>query len=170
MDVLEINHVPPAPRSSDKLNWRQGMPTSGPAGFLPFPSDRATRYRAAGYWTGRTVDSMLSDAAQRWPTRVAVVDVAQQITYAELDERAADAAAGLADLGIASGDRVLLQLPNGCEFAVALFALLRAGAIPVMCLPGHRAAELGHFATVSEATALLIPDTAQGFDHRAMAQ
>jgi mycobactin salicyl-AMP ligase len=139
-------------------------------GFVPFPPDRATRYRAAGYWTGRTVDSMLADAAQRWPTRVAVVDVAHQLTYAELDERADRATAGLAALGIASGDRVLLQLPNGCEFAVALFALLRAGAIPVMCLPGHRAAELGHFATVSGATALLIPDTAQGFDHRAMAQ
>ena len=65
---------------------------------------------------------------------------------------------------------MLLQLPNGCEFAVALFGLLRAGAIPVMCLPGHRAAELGHFATVSEAKALLIPDTASGFDYRAMAR
>jgi mycobactin salicyl-AMP ligase len=138
-------------------------------GFVPFPQDRATRYRAAGYWTGRTVDSMLADAAQRWPTRVAVLDVAHQLSYAELDERADRAAVGLAALGIASGDRVLLQLPNGCQFAVALFALLRAGAIPVMCLPGHRAAELGNFAAVSEATALLIPDTAQGFDYRAMA-
>ena len=78
-------------------------------------------------------------------------DASNDLTYAELDERADRAAAGLAQLGIAPGDRVLLQLPNGCEFAVALFALLRAGAIPVMCLPGHRAAELGHFATVSEA-------------------
>jgi mycobactin salicyl-AMP ligase len=146
------------------------MPSSGPAGFVPFPPDRATRYRAAGYWTGRTVDSMLADAAQRWPTRVAVVDVAHRLSFAELDEQVDRAAAGLAELGIASGDRVLLQLPNGCEFAVALFALLRAGAIPVMCLPGHRAAELGHFATVSEATALLIPDTEQGFDYRPMAQ
>jgi len=146
------------------------MPTSGPAIFVPFPPDRAARYRAAGYWTGRTVDSMLSDAAQRWPTRGAVLDVAHRLNYAELDERAGRAATGLAELGIASGDRVLLQLPNGCEFAVALFALLRAGAIPVMCLPGHRAAELGHFATVSGATALLITDTAQGFDYRPMAQ
>jgi mycobactin salicyl-AMP ligase len=146
------------------------MPTSDLDGFVPFPPDRATRYRAAGYWTGRTVDAMLADAAERWPTHVAVVDVARQLTYAELDERADRAASGLAALGIGSGDRVLQQLPNGCEFAVALFALLRAGAIPVMCLPGHRAAELRHFATVSQATALLIPDTAQGFDHRAMAQ
>ncbi len=43
-------------------------------GFVPFPPDRAANYRAAGYWRGRTVDSMLTDAAHRWPTHVAVVD------------------------------------------------------------------------------------------------
>lgn len=141
-------------------------------GFVPFPPDRAAAYRAAGYWSDRPVDSMLSDAARGWPTRLAVVDAdgTHRLTFAELDERANRAAAGLAALGIAQGDRVLLQLPNGCEFAVALFALLRAGAIPVMCLTGHRATELGHFADVSEATALLIPDTANGFDYRPMAQ
>jgi mycobactin salicyl-AMP ligase len=148
------------------------MSSSQLEGFVPFPPDRAANYRAAGYWTGRTVDSMLSNAAQTWSTHVAVVDAdgPQQLTFAQLDERADRAAAGLAELGIAPGDRVLLQLPNGCEFAVALFALLRAGAIPVMCLTGHRAAELGHFAAVSEATALIIPDSASGFDYRPMAQ
>ncbi len=92
------------------------------------------------------------------------------LSYAELDERADRAATGLRRLGIAPGDRVLLQLPNGCQFAVALFGLLRAGAIPVMCLPGHRAAELAHFAEVSRATGLVIPDAANGFDYRAMAR
>lgn len=53
---------------------------------------------------------------------------------------------------------------------MALFALLRAGAIPVMCLTGHRAAELGHFAAVSEATPLLITVSASGFDYRPMAR
>ena len=52
---------------------------------------------------------------------------------------------------------------------MALFGLLRAGAIPVMCLPGHRLAELSHFADVSRAVALIITDTAGGFDYRAMA-
>jgi mycobactin salicyl-AMP ligase len=152
------------------------MPSADLAGFVPFPPDRAANYRAAGYWTGRTVNSILSEAARRWPDRAAVLDAGQaphqpqRLSYAELDERADHAAAGLAVLGIARGDRVLLQLPNGCEFAVALFGLLRAGAIPVMCLPGHRAAELAHFAAVSEAKALLIPDTAGGFDYRPMAQ
>ena len=148
------------------------MSSSQLEGFVPFPPDRAANYRAAGYWTDRTVDSMLSDAAQNWSTQLAVVDAdgPQRLTFAQLDERADRAAAGLAELGIAASDRVLLQLPNSCEFAVALFALLRVGAIPVMCLTGHRAAELGHFAAVSEATALLIPDSASGFDYRPMAQ
>ncbi|MDT5199190.1 MAG: mycobactin salicyl-AMP ligase, partial [Mycobacterium sp.] len=119
----------------------------GPEGFVPFPADRAARYRSAGYWTGQTLDSVLSNAAQRWPTRIGVLDAdtalgsSRRLSFAQLDERADRAAAGLTELGIAPGDRVLLQLPNGCEFAVALFALLRAGAIPVMCLTGHRAAE-----------------------------
>jgi mycobactin salicyl-AMP ligase len=148
------------------------MSSSVMEGFVPFPPDRAAAYRAGGYWSGRPVDSLLSDAAQRWPTNTAVVDAdgSGRLTFAQLDERADRAAAGLAELGIDAGDRVLLQLPNGYEFAVALFALLRAGAIPVMCLTGHRAAELRHFAAVSEAAALIIPDTASGFDYRPMAE
>lgn len=141
-------------------------------GFVPFPADRAAAYRAAGYWTGRPLDAILTDAAQQWPDRAAVVDAMGDtgLSYADLDDQANRAASGLRGAGIAPGDRVLVQLPNGCQFAVALFGLLRAGAIPVMCLPGHRAAEMGHFAAVSGATALLIADTAGGFDYRTMAR
>lgn len=141
-------------------------------GFVPFPADRAAAYQAAGYWMGRPLDTILSDAARRWPDRIAVLDAMGEtgITYAELNDQADRAAGGLRGAGIAPGDRVLLQLPNGCQFAVALFGLLRAGTIPVMCLPGHRAAELRHFAAVSNATALLIADIAGGFDYRTMAR
>ncbi|MGZ4529339.1 MAG: (2,3-dihydroxybenzoyl)adenylate synthase [Mycobacterium sp.] len=141
-------------------------------GFVPFPADRAAAYRVAGYWAGRSLDTILSDAARRWPDRTAVLDAVDGagVSYAQLDEHADRAAAGLRGLGIAPGERVLLQLPNGCQFAVAFFGLLRAGAIPVMCLPGHRAAELGHFADVSQATGLVIADAANGFDYRTMAR
>ena len=64
---------------------------------------------------------------------------------------------------------MLLQLPNTREFAVAAFALLRAGVVPVLCLPGHRTAELGHFAEVSGAVGWSIPDVVGGFDYRDMA-
>lgn len=138
-------------------------------GFVPYPDDRADEYRRAGYWQGRSLDTILGEAAARWPDKPAVVDATGEYTFAELDALADRISAGLARRGIACGDRVLLQLPNSREFAVAALALLRTGAVPVMCLPGHRAAELGHFAEVSGAVGLVIPDTAGGFDYRELA-
>ncbi|WP_102143926.1 (2,3-dihydroxybenzoyl)adenylate synthase [Mycobacterium hubeiense] len=139
-------------------------------GFVPFPAQRADAYRAAGYWTGQPVDSVLRTAAANWPERAAVVDRGGAYSYGELDALADGAAAGFAARGIRPGSRVLLQLPNSREFAVALFGLLRAGAIPVMCLPGHRLAELSHFAEVSGAVAAVIAADNDGFDYRAMAE
>jgi non-ribosomal peptide synthetase component E (peptide arylation enzyme) len=139
-------------------------------GFVPFPPDRAESYRQAGYWTGRPLDSILGEAGAMWPDKTAVIDPDVSYTFAELDARADRIGAALADRGIAPGDRVLLQLPNSCEFAVALFGLLRAGAVPVMCLPGHRSAELSHFAEVSGAVGLVVRDNVAGFDYRDLAQ
>ncbi|TQK28027.1 AMP-binding protein [Arthrobacter sp. SLBN-53] len=138
-------------------------------GFVAFPADRAAVYRDAGYWTGSRLDSILANAATRWPAARAVVDAQRSHTFAELDTLADVVAARLLELGLQPGDRVLLQLLNTTRFAVALFGLLRAGVVPVMCLSGHRAAELGHFAEVSGAVGLIIPDTAGGFDFREMA-
>jgi len=146
-----------------------GAQTTFLDGFVPYPAARAAAYRAAGHWTGRPLDSVLRDAAKAWPDRVAVIDSSERYTYQELDELADLAAAGFCGMGITPRQRVLLQLPNSCRFAVTLFALLRAGAIPVMCLPGHRLAELSHFAEVSDAVAIVFADTAGGFDYRAMA-
>lgn len=137
---------------------------------MAFPPERAAAYRAAGYWAGRTVDSVLRDAAAAWPDQVAVVDDLTSHTYAGLDQLADRAAGGFAALGIAPGDRVLLQLPNSSRFAVALFGLLRAGAIPVLCLTGHRLAELSHFVDVSGAVGLVCAQTAAGYDYRSTAE
>ena len=139
-------------------------------GFVPFPADRAEHYRRAGYWPGRPLDSILSDAAARWPDRTAVVDPDVDFTFAELDARADRIAAALTERGVAAGDRLLLQLPNSAQFAVAFFGLLRAGAVPVMCLPGHRYAQLSHFADVSGAVGLVVPDRVAGFDYRDLAR
>ena len=138
-------------------------------GFVPFPADRADEYRRAGYWTGDPLDSILRDAATAWPHRTAVIDQQTSHTFAELDARADRIGAALADHGIAPGDRILLQLPNTCDFAVAVFGVLRAGAVPVMCLPGHRSAELNHFAATSGAVGLIVPDVIGGFDYRDLA-
>lgn len=138
-------------------------------GFVPFPADRAAAYRRAGYWTGRPLDTILNNGARQWPEATAIIDARCSYTFAELETVVDRVAGRLAALGLRAGDRVLLQLPNSTAFAIAFFALLRAGVVPVMCLPGHRSAELSHFAAVSGAVGLVITDTAAGFDFRAMA-
>ncbi|MCV7344876.1 (2,3-dihydroxybenzoyl)adenylate synthase [Mycolicibacterium rhodesiae] len=139
------------------------------SGFTPFPPDRANRYRDSGYWGGRPLDEILRTAATHWPDRQAIVDDSTHFTYAELDRRADAAAAGLSALGIGPGHSVLVQLPNSCQFAIALFGLLRAGALPVLCLPGHRDAELAHFLDVSGAVGIIVGSD-PAFDYRAMAE
>ena len=63
-----------------------------------------------------------------------------------------------------------MQLPNSLEFVVTYLALTRIGAIPVMALRAHRETEITHFVRASGATACMVPDVLQRFDHRAMAQ
>lgn len=139
-------------------------------GFVPWPDDAAARYRAAGYWRGDTLGALLRTWAGAWPDRTALVDAAGRTTYAELDRRADRMAAGFAGLGVRPGDRVVVQLPNTADFVVVLFALARLGAVPALCLPAHRAHEIGHLAALSEAVAYVVPDTLAGFDHRELAR
>ncbi|MFD6269191.1 (2,3-dihydroxybenzoyl)adenylate synthase [Nocardia asteroides] len=138
-------------------------------GYVPFPDESARDYRAAGYWTGRTLGDLLRDSARTQPQRPAVLGGTGPQTYAELDAAADRMAHGLLALGINPGDRVIVQLPNIPVFATALFGMLRAGIIPVLTLPAHRRAEIEHLAALSGAVAYLIPDTLGDFDYRELA-
>jgi 2,3-dihydroxybenzoate-AMP ligase len=134
-----------------------------------WPDDVAERYRDAGLWTGETFGAFLAGQASRFAGRVAVVDGERRLTYAELDERATRLGEGFADLGVAPGDRVVVQLPNVLEYVEVLFGLWRAGALPVFALPAHRRAEVEAFARTAEAVAIVTVDRWAGFDHEALA-
>ncbi|MGW5574562.1 (2,3-dihydroxybenzoyl)adenylate synthase [Nocardia thailandica] len=138
-------------------------------GYVPFPDDAARAYREAGYWSGRTLGDLLRATAAARPDATAVHTGETTLTYAELDAAADRMAHGLLALGIAPGDRVVVQLPNVPEFATVLFGLLRAGIIPVLTLPAHRRAEIEHLAALSESVAYLIADKAGDFDYRELA-
>jgi 2,3-dihydroxybenzoate-AMP ligase len=135
-----------------------------------FPVEFAERYRREGYWRGEVLGDLLRDQAASAPERTALVTGKARLTYSELDDRADRIAAGLADLGIRAGDRVVVQLPNGPDFPAVSVALFRLGAMPVYALPAHRRAEIGYLCEHSEAVAFVTADTAQGFDYRAMAK
>ncbi len=70
-------------------------------------------------------------AVERGPDRPALRADEAVISYAELDEAAAQVAALLHERGVEPGDRVGIMLPNVPEFAVAYYGVLRAGAVVV---------------------------------------
>lgn len=138
-------------------------------GFVPWPEHLADDYRRRGIWLGKPLGDLLHDACRRYGDRVAVVCGGIRMTYAELSDRADRLAGGLVHLGIKPLDRVVVQLPNIPEFVVVVFALLRAGVIPVLALPGHREAEITHMCNHSGAVAYIVKDEFGGFDFRALA-
>src|SRR2546430_7840185 len=73
----------------------------------------------------------LARSARRYPDRVAVRCEPAAITYAELDQRVTQAANALSALGVGTGDRVGMLLPNSIEFVEVFYACARMGAIAV---------------------------------------
>lgn len=139
------------------------------ADVVPWPADDAARYRVAGHWRGETYPEFLDRLVAAFGDRTAVVDDRVRLSYAELAEHAGRVARGLRDLGVAAGDRVLVQLPNRAEFPVLWFGLLELGAVPVLLRPDHRYAEVVHLARLSGAVAYVVPDVHARFDHRELA-
>ena len=145
------------------------------AGTVPWPAEVAESYRHAGWWRGQALGTEIAAVAAARPDATALVDGAGfcgpvRISYRSLLARA-DALAGrlTGDLGLARGDRIVVQLPNGWEFAVLTLGCLRAGIVPVMALPAHRQHELAYLCQHSAARALAVPGVLRGFDHQDMA-
>jgi 2,3-dihydroxybenzoate-AMP ligase len=117
-----------------------------------------------------TLDSVLRMQARRRPDHPALIVAGHATSYGELDH-AADALAGrLTGLGVAAGDRIVVQLPNSAEFVVLIFALFRLGAIPVLALPVHRQNEIDHLCRITGAVAYAIPRRHAGFEFRSLAE
>ena len=65
------------------------------------------------------------------PARVAVADNGVELTYLDLASAAASLQARLADLGVAPGDAVAMQLPSDARAIVTLWALFALGVVYV---------------------------------------
>jgi long-chain acyl-CoA synthetase len=74
---------------------------------------------------------VLADGAADHPQRTALLFEGEQISYSELERRAAVAAAALRAEGIEAGDRVAIRLANTPDYVAAYFGILRLGAIAV---------------------------------------
>ena len=91
-----------------------------------------------------TLPEMLRETARKFPSATATIFGGARMTYGELQSQVEALAAGLAELGVAPGDRVAIFLPNCPQTVIAFYAVLSLGGIAVMTNPQYVERELEH--------------------------
>lgn len=71
----------------------------------------------------------------RWHERAVFHESAETYTFADVFACSANVAAALTALGIRSGDRLLIALPDSWHFVVTFLGALRIGAVPIPLNP-----------------------------------
>lgn len=129
-------------RATDRI-WLRHYPQGVPADI------DATAYDS--------VASLFEEAASEFADLPAYTNLGAALTFAEAYGLAGHFAAFLQqELDIRKGDRVALMMPNLLQYPVALFGVLRAGAVVVNVNPMYTARELTHQLKDSDARAIVI--------------
>ena len=120
-------------------------PLSAPEGGGP-AHPWLQRYPAGVDWNTalvpQAVYDLLETAVQKHPARPCTNFLGKTLTYQEIGQRAARAAAGLKALGVSKGTRVGLFLPNCPTYLIYYFGILRAGGTVVNYNPLYTQEEL----------------------------
>src|ERR1044071_1504125 len=106
------------------------------------------------YPTGPLHDVMRATAA-RFPDRPAITFKDQPITFGACDRESNRLANGLAKLGLGSGDRMALYLPNCPQYELAFYAASKLGAIACPMNPSYREREITYQVSDSGATVMV---------------
>jgi fatty-acyl-CoA synthase len=96
--------------------------------------------------------------AARDPGRIAVIDERDSITFGEMDRQSSIVAAGLAEMGVSTGDSVALLARNSAAFIIAQVALSKLGADILYANTGFAGPQLGDVLDSEKATAIVADD------------
>ncbi len=117
-----------------------------------------------------SIGAALAQAARDHAERDALVVCSQnlRLSYAALNARVDECAAGLLALGLEPGDRVGIWSPNNAEWAILQFASARVGLILVTINPAYRTSELSFVLNKVQAKALVLARAFKSSDYIAM--
>lgn len=91
-----------------------------------------------------TLAGLLAEQAARTPASVAVVDHGQELSYRELEARAAYLARRLTAAGVEGEMRVGVCLGRGPDLVIALLAIIKAGGVYLPLDPAYPRERLGY--------------------------
>jgi long-chain acyl-CoA synthetase len=137
---------------------RVSLPIKNKPWFNTWPSDvpKTIKYPAI------SLQGILQKTAKNYPANVVIAYDGKETTYARLDLLSNQFAHALAKLDVEKGDRVALFLPNGPQFIIAYFGILKAGAVVIAISPLHREREVQYQLCDSEAETIIALDSLFG--------
>ena len=109
-----------------------------------------------------TIGSLLAQNARACGDRPALISDTARLTWAELDARSAACAAGLVARGVRRRSRVGLLAPNGIDWAVIAFAVMRVGAVLVPLSTLLKAPELEQQLRIAAVERLILAREVRG--------
>lgn len=106
----------------------------------------------------KTIGAFFDEQVQTYRNQTALIVVPQKVrwTWGELQDRVDRFAAGLLRLGMSTGDRIGIWMPNNFEWVVTQFATAKLGLILVTINPAYRTRELEHALKLSECKCLIL--------------
>lgn len=151
--------------------------TEGPVPAVPVMSELSADAPHLAHWPRRLPRSLcvpetslwfnLEVSARRFPQRAAYSFFGRPLSYRDLHAQAEALAGWLQAKGLRAGERVLLFMQNCPQFAVAVYAVLRADAVLVPVNPMNRVDEFTHYITDPQARFAITSADLAGIVHEA---
>lgn len=108
---------------------------------------------------GELVIAGFHRACEKHPEKTALIYLGEKFSYKKIRTLVDIFATALHDLGVKSGDKVMLYLPNCPQFLIGYFGAQQAGAVPVPVSPIYTPHEIRYLINDSGAETVLCLDT-----------
>src|SRR3990167_8445768 len=106
----------------------------------------------------KTISDFLSDTAERFPQKTAIIFFGKKINYKELHSLTIKFTNALVNMGVKKGDRVAIMLPNCPHEVIAYYSVLKIGAIVVQFNPLYTERETEYQLNDSDSEIIIILD------------
>ena len=107
-----------------------------------YPKDCQTNIDTSRY---QSLLDIFNQSVERYSNKTAYVSFGEQLSYSQIEQLSSNFAAYLQnELGIKKGDRVAVMCPNTFSFAIAMWGIIRVGAVQVSINPLYSPHELEH--------------------------
>jgi len=130
----------------DERPWQKYYDPHVPKTLKPYPEKIMTDYLK------ETVDKAPNNVALVTTNKVPVLGrIDRSITYGELDVKSDALASAFVAMGLEKGDRVAIVMPNCVAFAIAYFAVLKAGGCVAATNPTYPEGKMAYQLNDSDA-------------------